>query len=46
MTSGSSIKAMIRTAPPQAEPVSIPKTRFRRCVQVTASGRTGTFRSP
>ena len=36
MTAGSSIQAMIRTAPPQAEQVStsIPNTRFRRCASI------------
>ena len=41
MTSGSSIKAMIRTAPPQARQVSmsIPNTRFRHCAHVTDARR-------
>ena len=41
MTAGSSMHAMIRTAPPQAGQVSIsiPKTRFRRCAQVIAARR-------
>ena len=34
MTAGSSIQAMIRTAPPQAEQISIPNTRFRPCAPV------------
>jgi len=41
MTSGSSMQAMIRTAPPQAAQVSMsmPNTRLRRCAQVIAARR-------
>ena len=41
MTSGSSIYAMIRTAPPHCGQVSIsiPKVRFRRCAQVIEARR-------
>ena len=39
MMAGSSMHAMIRTVPPQGEPVSmsIPKTRLSRCAQVIAA---------
>ena len=41
MMAGSSMHAMMRTAPPQAEQVSmsIPKTRLSRCAQVIAARR-------
>ena len=41
MTSGSSMQAMIRIAPPQAGQVSmsIPNTRLRRCAEVIAARR-------
>ena len=47
MTSGSSMHAMIRIAPPQAGQVSmsIPKTRLRRCAQVIAARRSDGVRS-
>jgi len=47
MTSGSSMHAMIRIAPPQAGQVSmsIPKTRLRRCAQVIAARRSAGVRS-
>ena len=41
ITSGSSMQAMIRTAPPQAAQVwmSMPNTLFRRCAHVIAARR-------
>ena len=41
ITAGSSMQAMIRSAPPQAGQVSMsmPKTRFSRCAQVIAARR-------
>lgn len=44
MTSGSSMPAMIRIAPPQAGqvPMSIPNTRLRRCAQVIVARVIGT----
>ena len=49
ITAGSSIQAMIRSAPPQAGQVSMsmPKTRLSRCAQVIAARRSiGVFSSP
>lgn len=48
MTLGPSMQAMIRTAPPQAGHVaiSIPKTRFRRYVQVIEARRSAGVGSP
>ena len=48
MTCASSMHAMIRTAPPQAEQVSmsIRKTRFRRRAQVIAARRSNDVGSP
>ena len=47
ITTGSSIQAMMRIAPPQAGQVSmsIPNTRLRRCAQVIAARRSGGVRS-